>query len=763
LSRFRTVLTHHLLIAFALFTFLWLLFFWRLWTPTLADRVLFARGDFSLHYYSFSAYQVERLWQGQIPLWNPYNYGGDPFAANVQWVTWYPPRLIAALVAGQGNWSIESLQWEVAVHYWLVNWMTYFFLCALVKRKSAALVGSLLFTYGGYLTGYPMLQVSVIESVAWLPLLMLGVHLSVYRDYDGVGVRPAPLKKSINGIILAALAIGLSFLAGHPQTTLQLIYCALAYLFVVGRICRLSWLELVLRAGLILALGGALAAIQLLPALEFIRLSSRSALNYADKSNGFALSDVLQMAVPTLFGTWSPLYIGAAGLLLAAGAMLRRSRMRSFWVCVVIVSLLVAFGHNTIVYDFFYVFVPGINTFRQQERVAALAVFALTVLATYHLDDLLDNKGEVSSLVYARCVQAYALLMVGAFVAFALLGLSGGTFIAADVTINALAFSALMGIFFAGWYHWQRRYGGMIRNVAAVLIALVVIDLFTIGTRSTNFVPDVPENREPPPTMIETLSVPNNIQWHVDGAGGIQGRGTYFDIPDIYGTGPFSLQSMDELRTIPVERFWEVLSVRYVTAIDEPPVDLVPMNLLAYGQNYDGAEYRVFEILNPRPFAWLVYDVRVAENNPVFARQIMSDPRVNLREIAVTTQPLPFELSGTRPEGATVDSFTMVTAERLEMSVSTSENAHLTLALANYPGWRATVNGAEVPIIDTYAGLIGVPIGAGEGQQVVVEFAPTLVYAGAAISGLALLVIIVLGVFGLGRRNKGQSGTITIY
>ncbi|MFN8375486.1 MAG: hypothetical protein U0694_21750 [Anaerolineae bacterium] len=65
--------------------------------------------------------------------------------------------------------------------------------------------------------------------------------------------------------------------------------------------------------------------------------------------------------------------------------------------------------------------------------------------------------------------------------------------------------------------------------------------------------------------------------------------------------------------------------MRYVTAIDEPPTDIVAMNLLAYGQNYDGAEYKLFEILDPRPFAWLVYDVRVAENNPIFARQIMSD------------------------------------------------------------------------------------------------------------------------------------------
>ncbi|GIV80767.1 MAG: hypothetical protein KatS3mg051_0121 [Anaerolineae bacterium] len=39
--------------------------------------------------------------RARLPLWNPYNYGGDPFAANPQCAAWYPPRWIAGLLAGR--------------------------------------------------------------------------------------------------------------------------------------------------------------------------------------------------------------------------------------------------------------------------------------------------------------------------------------------------------------------------------------------------------------------------------------------------------------------------------------------------------------------------------------------------------------------------------------------------------------------------------------------------------------------------------------
>ncbi|MBI5957971.1 MAG: YfhO family protein [Chloroflexi bacterium] len=734
--RFQQAITSPAAIAVLILSLLWVFFFWRLLTPTDEDRVIFPEGDFPLHYFSYSDYQVERLWDGEIPLWNPYNYGGDPFAANVQWAVWYPPRWIAALIAGSDGWSIEALQMEVAAHYWLISLMMYLYLRVLVKRPAAALIGSVLWTYGGYLTGYPMLQPSILEAVAWLPLLMLGSHLSVTSP-----------RWQVRGILLGGVMIGLSFFGGHTQTTMQMTYLAGAYIVVIGWQNKLKWQAIGWRVALLGISGAAVAAVQLLPAVELTRLAYRTEdLHYLDKSVGFTFPELLQFLWPRLFeAQWWPLYLGVPGFLLAINAMLHLRKKYHFWLGVIVVCLWLALGGSSAVYDFFYVFVPGFNMFREQERAASLAVFALVVLATFQLDRLFNSTTPAQDPDERRLVWLGRIH----------LGLAGAVFFVfsivlmlrpehpKNVTANAMGLVALVSLMFTAWLIWhKRRTLPNEKLVVGSLLALIVLDLFTVGMKSPNFVPDTPDNRIQPPEFMELLSQPiNDIQWHVDGAAGVQTYGTYWRIPDIYGTGPFRLSTTEKLRQIRVDRRWEVLAVRYVTALGEVPEN-VPLTRLDTGTNYDGLKYTLYELDDPRPFAHLVYEVRVSDDGEHGVREIMKEPNINLREIGVTDEALPFDLSGKRPADARVNAFKMVMPEYLEMEVSTPADALLTVAVANYPGWRAEVNGEKVDIVDTYAGLIGVPIRAGQQQKVTLHFVPMTVMIGGVITLLALILVV---------------------
>jgi hypothetical protein len=706
----------------AILILLWMLFFWRTLTPNPIDRVIFAEGDFTQHYYAFASYQVERLWQGQFPLWNPYNHSGDPFAGNIQFSAFYPPRLIGALLLGQDGYSIEDYQLEVAVHYWLASLMMFAFLRLYFGRVSTALFGSILYTYSGYLTGYPLLQVSVLESVVWLPLIMLGVHLSITRPGWRFG-----------GCVVGGIGIALSLFGGHPQTTMQITYLAVAYLVFLGYRRGLGLLQIALRLFALGLIGAGLSALQLIPALEFTRLSYRvTSYGYLDKANGFNPSDFFQLFVPGIFGVWSPLYLGAAGLLLAVIGLLRPHPNRAFWIGVIVVGLFLSLGGDSIVYDFFYLVVPGFNIFRQQERIVSVVVFALVVLACEGLAGLNREAVFPTRIVYGYA--AFLFLVTVVVTAASVLQTGGGS-----TLTNALAFATVTAILLAIWYGWGKNHESW--QTHALLILLIVVDLFTIGTRSANYVPDTVENRVQLSEPLRDLPTsPQDIHWRVDGAAGVQGYGVYFRIPDVYGTGPFTLATIEELRKIPVDRFWEVLSVRYASAIDEPPQG-VALELLAYGRNYEGAEYKLFELQNPRPMAHLVYDYRQSEGTPEFARQIMSDSRVNLREMGITLYPLPFELPVTRPEVSRVENFSMVTPEQVEMTVSTGTDALLTLSIPKYPGWQAAINGEPVEIVDVYAGLIGIPVRAGENQQVVLTFAPQSILIGAAVTGMTLTLI----------------------
>jgi hypothetical protein len=714
-------------VALLALTLLWALFFWRLLTPNTADRVIFPDGDFTGHYFAFADYQADRLRAGELPLWNPYNHGGDTFAGNIQFAAWYPPRWLAIALAGP-DYTIEDYQIEVAAHYGLISVMMYAFLRALIGRSLPALAGAVFYTYSGYLTGYPMLQVSVLESVAWTPLVFLGLHLSVERRGWWAG-----------GVALAGAGLGLSFLGGHPQTTLQIIYFGLGYLLFGVYQKRIGRLGFVVRALVWIGAGGGLAAVALLPAQEFTALSARvGTLAYADKANGFTPRELAQAIWPSVTSVWSPLYLGAAGFLLGVGALLRPRAEHTYWIAAGGIALLLALGGNSIIYDAFYTAVPGFNLFRQQERAASVTIFALSVLAAYQVHWLTVARSALAAERTRFAVLSYAhLALTGLAFAAAVVG----EFLGAPITpraANAISFAFIASLLFTGWRLWSQADPRLIASAA--LLALIVFDLFTVNTRSSNFVPDTPENRVrlPPALEVTRVSVPGDIRWRVDGAAGLLGYGTYWRIPDIYGTGPFVLAATDDLRAIPVDRLWEVFAVRYVTAIDEPP-DPQAVELLAYDVNNAGQEFRLFEIVDPRPIAHLVYDVRDAQGSREFARQIMADPHVDLREMAILTQPQPLDLPTERPENAAVTDFRMVTPERVEVAVSTPDNALLTVAIPHHPGWRADINGERAPIYDNYAGLMAIPVAPGADQAVTLTFRPPSVILGAAISLLALI------------------------
>ena len=734
---FRRWLTSPALIALIVLTALWAFFFWRLLTPADGDRALFAPGDFPVHFYAFSSYQMERLWDGDLPLWNPYNYGGEPFAANPQFATWYPPRWVAGLLAGPDGWRIERHQLEVAVHYWLASLTMAAFLYALVRRTTPAVLGSLIWTYGGYLTGYPMLQPSIAEGLAWLPLALLGVHLSVHRP-----------RWRVRGIVLSGAMLALTFLAGHPQTAAYAAYLTLAYLLATGWKAGLRLRQLAWRIALWAITGAALAAVQALPSYELLQHSYRAEnFHYLDKATGFSFAELAQVLWPRLFGAeWWPLYPGVIALLLVVLALLRPRREYLFWIAVLLVGLWLTVGGGSALFDLFYVLVPGWNVFRQQERAAVLVAFAVSVLATYELAALLDPEraGQRARLVWLARLHLVLTALVFTAVVVAML-IRGDN--PRATTSDALGFVLGISLLFNGWLAWgdtllaQSRLGLASLELGAIL----VLDLFSLGMHSPNFVQDSPENRVAEPANLDLLQAHwTELDYHVDGAAGLQARGTYWRIPDIFGAVPFQLDTLEKLRRIRVDRRWEVFAVRYATMIADVP-DNVPVRIVGTGVNYDGEPYTLYELENPRPFAHLVYQVRVSEDGIEGAREIMLEPWIDLREIGVVTEPLPFELPGQRPPDAEVRAFKMVMPEYLEMEVSTSTPALLTVALANYPGWEATVNGQRVDIVDTYAGLIGIPVPAGAGQKVTLRFMPRSVLVGGIISALALVTVVGYG------------------
>jgi len=745
--------------------------FWRVLFAQGSEAVVFPQGDFYNHYYNFATYQVERWYEGQWPLWNPYNGAGDPFAANIQLNTFYPPRWFTALIWGGDGWQIADHMREGALHILLTSLVMYGFVRRKTQRIAPALIGAVLWSYGGYLMSYPLQQTAVLAAAIWLPLMLWGAW-EVFQ--------PRPI---VLGLTLGSVGVGLSLLGGHPQTTLYMLYAMAAYGVYVGLTTLphssahqrgTIWnflavmLQIALRLGVMVALGSALSAMQMLPALEFTRLSGRlNEFSYEQKAQGFLLADVSQILLPGLRGAMSPLYASLGGAFLALltlfpmssdNALPKRFRVSHIvrneafiWWLIGLVTLAIGLGAQTPLYALAYRFMPGIALFRQPERIALVVQFALVLLAVEGYQRLTE-KGH--RWLWRVLVIAFAIIsLIGLAANWNMEGRDAWGLIA----LNAVLFAAWVGgeVFPSMWRKSNSPHRPIWNGLSLLLIALLTLDLLMQMRQSIPYVADTSENRIALAPILEQLRVPDSTQImsRVDGAVGLRDDGLAFRVPNIYHAGPLSIATIEEIRHTPVDRFWEVLGVRYATlAIDKsPPTEwgLIPRG---EGVNSTGDGFRLFELPDPRPLALLLYDSRDAGGDMAFAREIMSDSRIHLRDTAVTTLPLPFSLPGTAPALHEIRDVQFQSPESLSLTVSTEANALLSLSIPRYPGWQASVNGQPVEMVEVYGGLIGIPVQAARDQHVGLIFVSSSVEMGVLISAGAGLIVLIMGVWHLRRR-----------
>ncbi len=168
---------------------LWLLFFWRLFTPVQADQASLKLGDFSGQFVTFAGYQYQRFAAGEVPLWNPYNNGGLPFIADTQAAVFYPPRLVTiGLSSLAGGWSYHALELEMTFHVLAFTLLMYVFVKRLTRSVLGAFCAAVIAGYGGYLSGYPPLQLALLEAGIWLPLAALGILEATRHRADSLAL-----------------------------------------------------------------------------------------------------------------------------------------------------------------------------------------------------------------------------------------------------------------------------------------------------------------------------------------------------------------------------------------------------------------------------------------------------------------------------------------------------------------------------------------------------------------------------------------------
>ncbi|MFZ8843377.1 YfhO family protein [Thermoflexus sp.] len=724
---------------------LWWLFVWRYLTPVPADRLMLALGDFTHTFYVFRDLAYRALRAGEFPLRVLCLDSGYPYLAYSQSSVFYPGTwltLILSAVSSAHHASLDALHLESLIHLWIAGATAYFLFTRETRSRWGGLMGAIGFAFGGYLTGYPILQVSIAQASAWAPLFLLGL-------------RALAQGQQATGTIVTGAAGTLILLINHPQTTLYIFLLGAVYfLFCLSLPGSFPYRKALQHAAWIGALILGTTAIQLLPTLEYYRYSNRVRLPFPESGTGFPIQDVLQLLQPGLVSHWQPLYSGLLPLTLLIPALARGGRQVRFWAGIGLAGLLLSFGANFPLYDVFFQLVPFYATTRSQERHALWVSLALAALSAHGLAVLLRGLPRAH-----RWILSAGNRISGAMVLIFALSLPVVTFLARQGIDPSdhrrlpqeVGLSLLFALGTWGWWQarargWRNRRGLALAALGLVSLNLAAFNRYLDAIPVSSIYPDHPvatwmaQDPHRPFRFFDEYRLPDHY-------------GCWLGEEDIRGATSIHPEPyFSFLKQTPEPMQWWLLGVRYVITWGRelPDMRALGRTAILLQEIPQGNEItRIYRLDPPLPWAWVVRAVRPVKTVEEMLAALR-DPAFRPAEEAVVLGPAE-PLSA--PDTGEPDEVQLLhrTATEVRYRARLSRPGLLITRDPWYPGWTVTVNGRPAPLRRADGVLMAVYLPAGE-SEVAFRFRPTSFYIGAWISGLTVFFLWPLTLWRMRRR-----------
>jgi hypothetical protein len=772
------------LAPFAVLILLWLLFFWRILTPVQADRLTFQQGDFTLQFLAYRQMAFRQFAEGRFPVIEECLYSGHPFQADPQSQVLYPPVLATMLLGRALGWSdypLRALEWEVMLHVLLAAVGMYVFLRLPLPSgeragvsgpsrgqrgvtRLAALIGAVAYAFSGFMTGYAMLQTAILQTAAWLPLILLAIKWL------------ATAKRWLPAAALLAVLVFFAFTAGHPQTLLFSVYTgAIAFVWWSRQALSPRGRGLgegeggkVTRALIAGALAIGLSAAQLIPTLSFMLASTRASLSFEQAGRGFPLQDVSLFVLTGVTNVWQPLYVSILALALAGVAISGRNAQSVptarrddtwLWVILAIGALLLSFGANAFGFDLAYLAAPGYRQFQAQERHAVVVALALSVLAAYGANVLLRPMRPRARFKLRRAGQG--ILLAGAVAFAALIAVLIAERAVPENTLAGVGSRvALIAIGLAGTgalFMWRARLGRTPRWLwGCAALGLLVFDLFSANRFSATQPWAEPFVTSALLQPIQQTQTPNSHSRAYNHFGLPLNGACVAGLNEVGGGSPIVLRDYAEfLRQVPEDVMVKLLNVRHAVtwrgAMTTPEGKEVPWFLLARDQ-FEGREASTYRLdWEPQNFngAWVAQDVWQTTGDVTLIGDLMSQlPDYQPLEDAIISQRDQSPSFGKARGAAAIEG---KTPGYIKVAANADSPTLLVVSQAYHWNWVALVNSREVKPVVVNGALLGVPIPAGP-SAIEFSYRPLDLYVGAAIS--ALTIVIMLAALIISQRSK---------
>jgi hypothetical protein len=220
-------------------------------------------------------------------------------------------------------------------------------------------------------------------------------------------------------------------------------------------------------------------------------------------------------------------------------------------------------------------------------------------------------------------------------------------------------------------------------------------------------------------------------------------EGMVWRAPMMAGDSPIQLRRIHDLLDSREEwRLWQLFNVKYLLSgakRDDPGLEQVDQ----------AADLNVYRVKFSLPRAWAVSDVRVVPD-PAAQLAAVLDPAAHPGDVAVVETPPSLAISPGIPRpDVTVAS---PRPDAVDVATRSTGNALLVVADAWHPGWTASLDGGEVPLMRTNYAFRGVAIPTGE-HTIEMRFRPRSLIYGAIVSAAAAVVWLALAAAAVRRRS----------
>ena len=728
--------------------------------------------DAATQFYPWYGYLGEQLRSFEIPGWNPFQFSGAPFAADPQSGWSYLPAMVVFTVLPL-SLAVPAF---LFLHIALAGLGAYLLGRALGMPVVAALVAGTAYQLTGPVYGRSVCCPAAMEVSVWTPWVLAGTQFAL----------TSPGRQSrLAWWTVAGFALSQSLAAWLGQGSYYLLLATaafIAYRTLVAPDNAPSAVERVkqalLHGGAIGAIGSGLAAVGVLPRLDFVGRSNLAGGEYAGTSewaarisgaSGESVFD--RLLYPTLH---SP---GAAVLAIAlVGLLVARGRYAApYFAFLSVTAAILASPNPNPLSSLLFAVLPRFEELHQHwpERVSLVAYIAPAMLAGAAISTLLDRANaparRVPSTLAPLAVIA-ALLLIGAGVS-------------TQAIVAVLASVAMLLVLL------KAPTPTVMRTVPIVLVVVIATELILASRITASEAPyggfhrvDLGEyydgsgaaaflaeqSGEMPPRFfgydprLRAVQDGQTVLYRREFANPatqsllVNNRATLIGEHDIQGYNPIQVQRYVEFMTALNGHPQDYHDANiFPPGLDSPLLDLlgvkyviVPADANANDPNfawllehfpsvYEDADVQILENPGAFPRAWIVHDVRAVTRGE--ALDLIDSGAVNPRQTALVegSPPLTHE-----PADPSLDrvSFIDYQSDRLLARVSTGAAGLVVFSEVFDPGWTAFVDGKATPVhlVDHILRAVHVPAGS---HLIELRYQTPMLGAGAVITVLTIAIL----------------------